>query len=299
MDHKSIKRIHSRNPARRFEVLEPSDLIDPQFLYVPPGGFEWIEGHSGPRRTPQSFLIPKSGPHRPSRGTASFAPPDLYLMFAELSPTPDAALSFANQYGRLGLVQLHFHSQKTPIQSAESWSDWSEAIREFQSCWQAWTLIEEQDRDGLRKFQRARPRSTSNDLIVEAKLDLLLRINAMLHPQRVYPEPCFRTACKPVGISSVRLSPFLTYHLNFKDTDGPTLHTTPIVGRLYPTALISAIWLQLAEVVTGSRYLRRCEKCGKWMDITESKRKGAKRMHENCSLALRMARYRHKKQAAK
>jgi hypothetical protein len=95
---------------------------------------------------------------------------------------------------------------------------------------------------------------------------------------------------------AAKLTPFVTYYVNHVTRLGqPTGRHDAIAGRVTPTALLSAIWLQFADWVTGSRVVRKCEKCQQWMDITESPRRGAKRMHERCSLALRMARYRRKK----
>ena len=302
MDTKALKRIQQRNAF--FGAQRQSDLIDPHFLSVPAGGFQWTEGFSGPSGARELFLIPKLSPQtsrpRGRMGGGNRIPTDLYLTFSRLQPTPEAALEFANHYGDLGLVPRHFHSRQTTAQSAECWSDWSEEIREFQTCLEGWCIMREQDRPGLLRFMRAHhwPRFVeSDDLFVAANLELISRINGKLTPQRVHPEACFRK-CKIESVYFVKLTPFVSYWLNFSQSDRPTSAATPVVGRLYPTALVSSLWLQLAELVTGSRFVRRCEKCHQWMDITESPRKGAKRMHENCSLALRMARYRRKKKAS-
>jgi len=288
-----LKRIHNRNKSRRAASQNSLDLIDPGFGSVPKGGFEWIEGRAGPHGIQQRFLIPKSG-----RGTTFDIPTDLYLTFANLQPTPEAVLAFANRYGSLGLVKRHFHSEHTPILFAECWIDWVQEIAEFKTCLDAWLIAEDQDGPALDRFLRDRPwHVIGDDRIVSVKLDLLMQICSKLQPMRVFPEVCFEKACKGDTVPA-RLTPFVFYLLNFQSTTTPTLGSTPIVGRLTPTALASSIWLQLAELVTRSRVIRKCERCHQWMDITDSPRKGAKRMHERCSLAIRMARYRQKKKTS-
>jgi hypothetical protein len=64
-----------------------------------------------------------------------------------------------------------------------------------------------------------------------------------------------------------------------------------------PDTLLATIWFQFADLVCGSKVIRPCEECGKWMDISENARKASKRMHENCSLKRRMQKWREQKRA--
>jgi hypothetical protein len=297
-----LKRIHKRKTYPFSKLQNPHGLFDPTFQVVPNGGYVWCEGRSGPWSVPSRFLISntavRAGSRRPSSSPHPVdIPPDLYLTFAHLPRTPEAALKFANAYGRLGLIPRHFHAPNTAVTLGECWSDWVEEISQFGTCLEAWFVAQTQDEARMDRFMRShgwRRLISSDNRIVAAKLILLGHINAKLQPQRIQPEPCFRPSCQTVG-TQVKLTPFVTYALNFALSEGPTLATTSIVARLQATALVSRLWLQLAELVTGSRYLRQCEKCQQWMDISDSPRKGSKRMHERCSLALRMARYRRKK----
>ena len=262
--------------------------------YVPSGGFAWVEGRTGPDATLSSFLIPQS-----ATGASQEIPMDLSLQFAKLKLTPEAALEFANRYGRLGLVRRHFHSAQTAVQSAECWSDWLTEIKQFRTCRDGWFLAAEDDPKALFSFLRDhhwRILVASDGPWLTAQCRILSQINEKLNPLRVLPEPCFLKTCN--GDLRPQLTPFVTYHLNYVSRLGqPTGRHNTIAGHVMPTALLSTIWLQFADVVTGSRVWRKCEKCQQWMDITESPRKGAKRMHERCSLALRMARYRRKKKS--
>jgi hypothetical protein len=57
-----------------------------------------------------------------------------------------------------------------------------------------------------------------------------------------------------------------------------------------PTNLRTALWVQLSEIVTGVRKIRRCEICGELMDVTNRTRR--KKVHDCCSRRERMQRYR-------
>jgi hypothetical protein len=268
-------------------------LIDWGIGSVPTGGFEWVEGQWGPHGTKECFLIPK-----PTARTVREIPADLYLKFAKLRPIPEATLEFANRHGTLGLPKRHFHSKYTKVQFAESLGDWTNEIGQFNTCLEAWHIATDADRRKLQRFMdeyRWRIRVASDGPFLTAKCNIIGQINSKLNPDRVLPEACFMKACKG-DIVPVRLTPFVTYQLNFANRSANhTLPNATIEARMIPTELLSAIWLQFADLVTGSRVVRKCEKCHQWMDITESPHKGAKRMHERCSLALRMSRYRQRK----
>jgi hypothetical protein len=246
--------------------------------HVPSRGFAWVDGQTGPDATLSSFLIPQS-----ITGASQEVPLDLYLQFAKLELTPEAALEFANRYGRLGLVKRHFHSAQTAVQSAECWSDWLTEIKQFRTCHEGWFLAAADDREPLVSFLRDHHWRIVDGPWLTAQCRILSQINEKLNPLRVWPEPCFLKTCN--GNLLPRLTPFVTYYLNHVTRLGqPTGRRDAIAAHVRPTALLSAIWLQFAELVTGSRVVRKCEKCQQWMDITESPRKGAKRMHERCSL---------------
>jgi hypothetical protein len=65
--------------------------------------------------------------------------------------------------------------------------------------------------------------------------------------------------------------------------------------RLRPKSLISAIWYQVYELAVGRKVLRRCEICGKRMDVTD--RHANKRVHDRCSKRERMRRLRAKEKS--
>gem|GEM_PF-7034212 len=68
-----------------------------------------------------------------------------------------------------------------------------------------------------------------------------------------------------------------------------------VVPEVRPVGLLAAAWLGFGEVVSGQRRIRPCEVCGQWMDITDTARPTAKRMHERCAHARRVRRWRQAK----
>jgi hypothetical protein len=168
---------------------------------------------------------------------------------------------------------------------------------------EAWRIIGSKDHRQLEHFLREHnwhevrdsPRGRVIDSpFLTAKCNILLHINSRMNPQRVPPEACARKACG--GFEPWTLTPFVTYQLNFANRSAEHhLPSAALEARVHPTSLLSAIWLQFAEWVTGTRVVRPCERCHQLMDITESPRRRSKRMHQRCSLAGRMARYRLRK----
>jgi hypothetical protein len=59
---------------------------------------------------------------------------------------------------------------------------------------------------------------------------------------------------------------------------------------IYPSSLLAAIWLQVYRHAICETKIRRCEICHARMDVTDNRTH--KRVHENCSLRVRMQRYR-------
>jgi hypothetical protein len=62
-----------------------------------------------------------------------------------------------------------------------------------------------------------------------------------------------------------------------------------------PVNLKAAIWLYVADLVSGLRRVRRCEVCGQHMDVSGNRRH--KSMHDKCSLKTRMSRMRARKRS--
>jgi hypothetical protein len=199
--------------------------------------------------------------------------PEIARDFAEVV-SPDNALRFANQYGLLGYRDME----------PEDVSTWLIEASILRRAFAVWDLLEDRNTRGLagvimwkgdsvflrredggaalianwHQYSDWLPRWKRGDVTGPAKLWLLDTFNR-----------------KMIG----KASP--TVLLNAAGQLKP--YSTPL-------NLLASIWVMFGEVITGSRKQRRCEVCPRFMDVTESHRN--KRIHPECSLRLRMRRYR-------
>ena len=282
---------------------EPFGLADSPPGWVPQNGFQWVRGQSGhtvAQKHNGLFLVPNRG-----GGHVLTPPSDLYLKFLEVKPDFESTLQFANRFGALGLPREHFHSDHYSVQFGESAGDWGNAVGEFQLYFELWQMAEERNRIALRKLliqvgaplenERFNSALTRN-IVKTAKSYVVKEINRHLGPgvRHILPayQTCFRKDC------TVRIwPPKITEHVSWQLLLTDTRERVSVQMRLMPDTLLATIWLQFADLVCGSKVIRPCEACGKWMDISENARKASKRMHENCSLKRRMQKWREQKRA--
>ncbi|HHY39481.1 MAG TPA: hypothetical protein GX507_11255 [Clostridia bacterium] len=58
--------------------------------------------------------------------------------------------------------------------------------------------------------------------------------------------------------------------------------TSRLKTYLVPDNLLSAIWFQFSQAVTGKKNVKRCPKCGEWTDISNEKNPAKWRGHKEC-----------------
>lgn len=301
---KDVNRIHWRIQMNaRPKSEDPVELISDRLGWVCLDGYRWINGRSGPKGQPNGFLFPR-GP----KGRLGPVSDEAYLEFAALDGSPESVLEFAGRHGRLGTGWEHFHSDETPMQWGESWSTWALSIQLFKDAFSIWDCIAAQDERQLHRVIASNPnqevyRFRAQEKIerhgvtlVDAALAILVeKINAKIGAGRKMkgvPFGCFIPGCQ-AGEANQRKVVFpgsLSYTLKWSANRG----RAKVKPQIVPANLQTAIWFQFSQLVTGEREVRPCQVCGKLMDITDTARKGSKRMHERCSLAKRMQRYRAK-----
>ncbi len=66
--------------------------------------------------------------------------------------------------------------------------------------------------------------------------------------------------------------------------------------QIMPNALLGALWLQLAETISGSKKHRACAACGKWFEVSPEK---FRRSRNYCSEPCRSRAYRSRKEEAR
>lgn len=310
--YKTFSRIQWRYMNSRPKSEDPVDLLADRVGLVCSDGYKWVVGKTPPVGHPQPFLLPKSG-----SGRGVPVSEEAYLQFATVGPSPDSFLGFANQHGLLGLRVGHFHSDETTAQYGESQYSWALAIDEYQQAFKVWTFIQARDTRGLERFFRSddawaiaqgwdcgstmRYRHATDDLPLKngasSLLDVALnglaqQVSGHLGPRGVMYSTfdCFVPGCT-INKTRVRVPGTVLYGLTCSFKRGQAPKVEP---QIIPANLITAIWLQFSELVSGKRINRSCAVCGKLMDVSETARPGSKRMHDRCSLAQRMRRYRAK-----
>jgi len=284
---------------------QPIEFTDHWPADLPKHGFEWVEGFEvqDNLRIHDVFLSPRPGPV----GHIDF-PVDLYADFANLTAAQDRILDFANKYGSLHALGDHFHQigDEQPGQG-DSLSGWRYQLKCFHETLDLWFRANMGDSKYVR--HRCRPlydwrpgdtwifamhptgyREYHADPIELARRVVILttnqRLSATLRP---------RPDCRLPGCTFQGHVPDFTSHTR------ATLRANKKGVNLVVTStdLLTTVWLQFAAYIAGERKLKKCAApdCPHpYMDVTDSPRPAAKRMHRRCEERLRKRRYRQRKQ---
>jgi hypothetical protein len=299
----------------RPKAEDPLGLFVTHNFTVEKHGYRWVSGWLGANGKKEQFLVPGKEPPKPPPHTrrielAKFnkelattwyetvkAPDDLYLKLGRVELSEPGLLAFANAYGPLGIRQRHFHSDETSCATGEPYSAWKCIVREFQDCFRLWKAMDGRDLSAVRAFLTSARSEVSveeseQDLAREVNKYLAQVINSNMIPWWALDKD---NGCIRQGRMGVPAGPYpyaaVHYHLEFDEANNrlrPTLHA------FRPVFLV---WLQFAELASGVRRVSMCEECRQWMDISDTARPTAKRMHDHCSHAARVRRWRKKQQA--
>lgn len=279
---------------------DPVELIAEHTHYFSENGYRWVRGESGIKKAiPGLFLVPNPGKNR-----SLILPEDFYVELAQLEISEESTLAFAAKFGSLGLPRRHFHSTESTAVMGESAGDWGNSIGQFQFAFRVWSAAEDGDSKTIKELLAQEiaeegPKVESlkawiaKDPIKCARLRVVEDINLHLAAWTQIGNPirrgCFRKSCW-FKKSSLPTPPpqYVQYQLREIGGKGK------VKGHLSSSSRLVSAWLQFAELVCGKRTLRPCNVCHQLMDVSQSARPGAKRMHDRCSLAGRMRRYRSK-----
>lgn len=95
--------------------------------------------------------------------------------------------------------------------------------------------------------------------------------------------------------TSIKPSKFLLLHLLNKQLEKykykPKLkwENSTLKSYTYPEDLLSCMWYQFYQSVTGDKQFKKCEICNAWEDVTEASKNWS--MHPSCSARLRQRRF--------
>jgi endogenous inhibitor of DNA gyrase (YacG/DUF329 family) len=224
----------------------------------------------------------------------------LYRNFVDIDPEDrDALLSFANEYGDLGLDD----ADTLPVADGlgmigEPWSAWKKAHLELQRAAAVWAMPVDDLRrhirweqeswhfhshpDELDAWRKGAPKRewTHERIDVDARL---------LTPGDVrMPARFLLIKWVTAGLAS-SVSPRLAY-----DVD-----TGRLALEVAPRSLLGAMWLQLARAIDGNIEPRQCKECGRWFQVGREEHGNAARLRTFCSTACKQRDFRKRKDLAR
>jgi hypothetical protein len=264
------------------------------------GGYRWtdaetVEGEKPGRYLVQSWNIPE--------GSKRYQPlrlyPALFRSFADITPTEEGILSFANEYGRLDTGKLlKVPSKKDPREGTlyvgEPLSLWVSEIAAMNQALTLWDMAQNRDMTGLSGFIHwsgdsvhydsgpglERTTRTIAHLNEEPRL-----VGVLLHGDLVTPA-LFHVQHVVNQHLEERLSPKVLWGKDY----------THLNLYFMPNSLIGALWLQFAQAIDGNKTYRRCDECRAWFELSPEVARTTKRF---CSNACRVKAYRERKATAR
>jgi hypothetical protein len=292
--------------SKRLEVDMRGDRLPAQVvdlaaswpLHIPAKGFECVDGAQALRADllkRHRFLVALS---RPEKEVS--IPEDLYVEFSNLGR--EGIVDFANRYGTLRVSGEHFHREPEMRSSeGEPLDHWIRETSRFKAALDLWYEAQSGTRKTVRRLlsrvlnPSARttllrfPPYSIDDPAEHARAIVVTTINAGLSPAEMPPRRCELPGC--------HFEP-----MPWVDATRAWLRTTSGQAPdlvIISTNLIKTLWTQFACLVAGKRKLKRCEasdcKLGGYMDVTNSERPGARRMHPTCAERLKKRKYRRPK----
>ena len=256
-------------------------------------GYQWIpaETVNGTEELPL-VLLPNPGPDG-TMGMATWSKmykpledePALFLEFAELSPTEEDVLAFADKYGLLiGNCPIDIETNAGSIQiygdASVNWFTEIDIFKNFMDLWCTSLLAKGED--------------VKNSVMTQAEANEELKngVGLAFHERKKAPvlgdmradiyqsitlgpseEPFLSGVVDPVNAAGYIVSAGVNWKLRKERVSPQIVHEidkggVKYVPYLIPECLIGAIWLQFYQWIVGERSHKRCRVCGLWADTT-------------------------------
>jgi hypothetical protein len=209
--------------------------------------------------------------------------PGISRIFSEVR-TPSAALAFANEYGTLGFDRVPRFLLRHDSDGGERVMDWLHEAQRLRNLYTLLDLCASGDQRELSKMVHWGAGSVMVSFSKTIK-------RAIAHSGKNTQWLKRWKHGDPFGPSKLFIAE--EYNSQIDQMASPLLLLdlkSDLRPHISPTCLLGAIWLEFGEVASGVRKQIPCEYCGRIMDVTGLNRN--KRVHKNCSLRVRMARYR-------
>ena len=233
--------------------------------------------------------------------------PGLFRIFADLDPTPDAILGFANAYGHLtrdhstagpegerGSAQARIELSRAGepyVAEGEPFSYWAREIDAMRQAAAMWDAVQERNAEALLGSIAWRDDGV---YFLRAGTDDEPISTHTVHPERLgwlrrgdLFEPAVLWLADRLN---ARLERSLPAIFQWSPERPGELHLFYIPG-----SLIEAMWLQFAFAVDENRDYRKCLQCGTWFELAPDKAR-ANRLF--CSSACKSRNYRERKARA-
>jgi hypothetical protein len=252
--------------------------VDLNFQWsAPKAGFEWEPGDwvaEETHATASSLLVVLK-----ARETAqsTYAPlqqeTGLFRELAEVPPTQEGILAFANRYGNLGLVAYYaaagsMHDEQEYGRFGEPLESWIQEIAAMKEAVELLDLVRRRDETALsRKLRwRAKPVEGTPPCWVYESSAGSVPVHGGTSPYT--PADIFAPA---LGLLTrwvnERLWGNTTLSLASDRTEGK-----PLLEIKVGTLRI-ALWVQLAQAIVQPADYRRCKTCGRWFAVPDDLRK--------------------------
>jgi hypothetical protein len=259
--------------------LDP--LADFKWRVSEPGYVWWplsLAPNDGPRT-----LFPCDGPSRTYRPHRE--DPALFREFARVAPTEGGILSFANRFGNLRerLVRWGRKAVYSPkeVVGGETYHKWCREIFDMRLAVALWDMVRGHDMSGLARHISWRGengeevvwfgaypdlRSTQRPKAPEKRIRAVLATGSEIpdwwrgrsrHQHLIGPALCF-------------LSLLINKHLSYDVSPSLDMGSVTVFPKLQysPASLSGALWLQLAQGISGNKTYRSCPGCDRYFEVS-------------------------------
>jgi hypothetical protein len=232
---------------------------------VSEAGYEWLKGEDGKPR-----LVPR---HIPGTSFRTSEPHKaLFLKFAKMAPTREEIQSFADLHGdlfsRYELKHSAARMDRTAAHGA-SFRTWTQEIGDMRVLVVLWENIQHRQLSTLKRVVKWSEKEVGYILktprrerdVILAHADIPGTGLSRFRPRDVLlPARCALQLEINLRLAEYPAVPRLTW-----TPDTPGCHQRIIIE---PSNLLSAMWLQFAQAVTGEFQLRLCEcGCGRYFQV--------------------------------
>lgn len=223
----------------------------------------------------------------------------LFLQFAETPLTKEGILQFANVHGKLHPthdVLVSRPGKDNVLLRADSLSLWIGEIWYMKTAVQLWEWIKEKNWSALGKIISwdEHKKSVEYSLPPNGGASGSRSWGVLASPQR---KPEIFARCHP-GEVLLPARHLLQMWINKRLERYPVKPRllmnaqNALEGRLIPSSLLSAMWLQFYLATIGETKYKRCAVCGHWSDVTGKNRNWT--MHPDCANKARVKKWSEK-----